>query len=186
MNANAAEEMNAVKPEHLVNALKKGSSAGPDGLPPLLLMELIKDDDLCRTVLADLATRMARGKLPPRYAQIMASGAAFALEKPGSGKIRPICITPILRRAVASVLARRIGSCAAQWMAPHQHACDKHTRWCKCSGIDSQDLLQWKHTLGHQDMDRSECGHQKRFFERRPQSSEDSTYHSRWQHEACL
>ena len=66
---------------------------------------------------------MVRGKLPPRYAQLMASGAAFALEKaPGSDKIRPICNTPCLRRAVASVMARRIGSYAAQWMAPHQHA----------------------------------------------------------------
>jgi hypothetical protein len=51
MNVDAGEEMNEVKSEYLLNALTKGSSAGPDGLPSLLLMELIKDDDICCTVL---------------------------------------------------------------------------------------------------------------------------------------
>jgi len=51
MNVDAGEEMNEIKSEYLLNALTKGSSAGPDGLPSLLLMELIKDDDICCTVL---------------------------------------------------------------------------------------------------------------------------------------
>jgi hypothetical protein len=39
VNANAAEEMNAVKPEHLVNALKKGKDHQHDetGIHPCCL-----------------------------------------------------------------------------------------------------------------------------------------------------
>jgi hypothetical protein len=65
MNVDAGEEMNEIKAEHLLNALTKGSSAGPDGLPPQLLMELIKDDDICCTVLENLATRMASLRAMP-------------------------------------------------------------------------------------------------------------------------
>ena len=116
------EEFKEISLDSLTRALKSGSAAGPDGLPPILLRRLMEEDDKCMMVLTSLATRMARGKLPPRFAQLMASGCAFALEKPGTGKVRPICITPCLRRAVASVMANRIGPSAAQWMAPHQHA----------------------------------------------------------------
>lgn len=116
------ESLREIIPDELTRTMTANTSPGPDGVPPLLMKQIMIDDDVCRQRLTDLATRMARGKLPPRFAQLMSSGCGFALEKPGTGKIRPICITPCLRRATASVIARRLASSAAHWMAPYQHA----------------------------------------------------------------
>src|SRR6218665_1119000 len=81
-----------------------GSSGGPDGMRPQLLLDLLNNRESSETLLQALTgfNVLLRGECPPEIREIMFGGTLIALSKK-SGGLRPIAIGYIWRRLARSV-----------------------------------------------------------------------------------
>lgn len=80
-----------------------GSSGGPDGMRPQLLLDLLNNRESSETLLQALTgfiNVLLRGECPPEIREIMFGGTLIALSKK-SGGLRPIAIGYIWRRLAA-------------------------------------------------------------------------------------
>ena len=92
----------------LVSALAaaRGKAAGPDAVTADILHELLVDCRDCQTATMLIIRRIQDGNCPASVIARLAAARLIGLPKPGSAKLRPIAIAPILRRVAASLLVR--------------------------------------------------------------------------------
>ena len=93
----------------LVSALAaaRGKAAGPDAVTADILHELLVDCQDCQTATMLIIRRIQDGNCPASVIAQLAAARLIGLPKPGSTKLRPIAIAPILRRVAASLLVRQ-------------------------------------------------------------------------------
>ena len=92
----------------LVSALSaaRGKAAGPDAITADLLHELLVDCRACQTAFMAVIRLIQDGRCPSFVTARLAAARLIGLPKPGSDKLRPIAIAPVLRRVAGSLLVR--------------------------------------------------------------------------------
>ncbi|HSN24572.1 MAG TPA: reverse transcriptase domain-containing protein, partial [Methylomicrobium sp.] len=99
-----------------------GSSAGPDGLRPQHLPDLVNCQDAGRTLIAAitaLTNFLLDGRCPPEVSALLFGGKLFALSKK-SGGVRPIAIGYTFRRLVAKCANNCAISLLSDKLLPYQ------------------------------------------------------------------
>ena len=105
-----------------ITSFPNGSAAGPDGLRPQHLKDLIADGDGAEALLdsiTELINIMLAGRVPASICPLLFGGALTAILK-GGGGVRPIAVGYNWRRLAGKVAGRRVAARAAALLAPKQ------------------------------------------------------------------
>jgi hypothetical protein len=107
---------------HVIRTFPPGSSAGPDGIRPQHILDLVTCQENGSTLLASitgLVNSLLDGKCHPDVAPILFGGQLMALEKK-TGGIRPIAIGYTLRRIAAKCANAHATAVLADYLQPIQ------------------------------------------------------------------
>ena len=105
-----------------VQAFPSGSSAGPDGLRPQHLKDLLlgaADDNPLLAAVTDLINLLLAGKVPITVRGILFGANLLAIAKKNKG-IRPIAVGYVWRRLTAKVACSQVKEASATLLAPKQ------------------------------------------------------------------
>ena len=105
-----------------VQAFPSGSSAGPDGLRPQHLKDLLlgaADDNSLLAAVTDLINLLLAGKVPTTVQGILFGANLLAIAKKNKG-IRPIAVGYVWRRLTAKVACSQVKEASATLLAPRQ------------------------------------------------------------------
>jgi hypothetical protein len=105
-----------------IQSFPNGSSAGPDGLRPQHLKDLLigsADDSLLLVAITDLVNLLLEGKAPPSVQGSLFGAKLLAIAKKNGG-IRPIAVGYVWRRLTAKVACNHVKEASAALLAPRQ------------------------------------------------------------------
>ncbi len=105
-----------------VQSFPNGSAAGPDGLRPQHLKDLLlgaPDDSPLLVAITDLTNFLLEGKTPPTVRGTLFGATLLAISKK-SGGVRPIAVGYVWRRLAAKVACSYVKDASAALLAPRQ------------------------------------------------------------------
>jgi hypothetical protein len=105
-----------------IASFPNGSAAGPDGLRPQHLKDLVAEREGSEALLeaiTDLINAMLAGRVPTSVRPVLFGAALTAILKKGGG-VRPIAVGYTWRRLAGKVAGRRVADRAAALLAPRQ------------------------------------------------------------------
>ena len=126
-----ANELSVEEVRGAICAFARGAAAGPSGLRPDLLRQLIERGDSRSSlrVMTAFANMLADGKAPDRLAPWVAGAAGHAFRKrhkPGAPEeavgVRPVCCGEAWRRLVSKALLGTEREAAVRYLQPYQLA----------------------------------------------------------------
>ena len=118
----AAVQVTQAEVKEAITSFPNGSAAGPDGLRPQHLKDLIAGGEGSETLLeaiTEFINIVLAGRTPATVCPLLFGGALTAILKRGGG-VRPIAVGYTWRRLAGKVAGRRVGPRAAALLAPKQ------------------------------------------------------------------